>query len=465
MTSRHRRIGRARMRLCVLCAAFGLAAFGCAKKGGPTAKTPGAEGTMPAAPVAGGSAVTGADGQQYAVSDAPSSGEAANRPKMNASAMQAYQAGMEAFRNGDLESARTQLLAATNADAQAYQAFYSLGTLRERMGEKAGAQTMYRKALQVVPDYEPAIVSLALVMARSGRTDEAESMLKDYQAKMPRSAAVVAALAEVKSMAGDSTEAQRLAQEALKKNPDYRPAMVTLARDHYRNRRLDLAMYALRGILDGYGDENPPRDENSAEARLIRGLIYKEQGNKQGAIDEFKRAIALRPDLVEARVQLAAYYLESGNAQEAAPLLETALRYDKDNLMAHLDLGDAYRLLGKAAEAKRELEWVLDKDPNVAEAHYNLGLLYLFSEELPGVKREAAPDLAIASFEEYKKKKPRNQAGAPDDTDELITRAKTKKALIEAEQAQPAPPPPPPPPPSGDGATEGSSTGSLPPAE
>jgi Tfp pilus assembly protein PilF len=458
------RLSPLRRRLGILCVLVTLAALGCAKPGGPGANAPEGAGTMPGAPTGGGSAVIGPDGQQYSVSDAPSSGEEANRPKMNAKATQAYLAGMEAFRNGDLESARTQLLAATKADAKAYQAFYSLGTVRERLGEKAGAQTMYRKALQVVPDYEPAIVSLALIMARSNRPDEAESILRDYQAKMPKSAAVVAALAEVKSIGGDSTEAQRLAQEALKKNPDYRPAMVTLARDHYRNRRLDLAMYALRGILDGYGDENPPRDENNAEARLIRGLIFKEQGNKQGAIDEFKKAIALRPDLVEARVQLAAYYLESGNATDAVPLLEAALRYDKNNVMAHLDLGDAYRLLGKAAEARRELEWVLDKDPNIAEAHYNLGLLYLFSDGLPGVKREAAPDLAIASFEAYKKKKPRNQAGAPDDTDELITRAKTKKALIEAEQAQPAPPPPPPPA-SGDDAKPGSSTGSLPPAE
>ncbi len=464
MTAAWRRGCLLKGRLGILGVTIVIGAVGCANQGGPGAKTPDAVGTMPTAPVAGGAAVAGPEGQQYAVSDAPSSGEAANRPKMNATAKQAYFAGMEAFRSGDLEAARTQLLAATKADAKAYQAFYSLGTLRERLGEKAGAQTMYRKALQIVPDYEPAIVSLALILARSGRTDDAESVLKEHQAKMPRSAAVVAALAEVKSINGDSTEAQRLAQEALKKNPDYRPAMVTLARDHYRNRRLDLAMYALRGILDGYGDENPPRDEKNAEARLIRGLIFKEQGNKQGAIDEFKKAIALRPDLVEARVQLAAYYLESGNAMEAAPLLEAALRYDRDNVMAHLDLGDAYRLLGKGAEAKRELEWVLGKDPNVAEAHYNLGLLYLFSEGLPGVEREDAPDLAISSFEAYKKKKPRKQAGAPDDTDELITRAKTKKALIEAEKAQPAPPPPPPSSPSGDDA-KGSSTGSLPPAE
>ncbi len=58
---------------------------------------------------------------------------------------------------------------------------------------------------------------------------------------------------------------QRLAQEALKLNPDYRPAMVIIARDHFRNRRLDLALYALQAILDGFEpvNENPPRDKEN----------------------------------------------------------------------------------------------------------------------------------------------------------------------------------------------------------
>jgi tetratricopeptide (TPR) repeat protein len=253
---------------------------------------------------------------------------------------------------------------------------------------------------------------------------------------MPKSAAVDAALAEVKSVQGDSASAQRLAQEALKKNPDYRPAMVAIARDHYRTRRLDLALYTLKGILDGFGPENPPRDPNNAEARLMRGLIYREQGQRKLAIDEFRKAIELRPDLVEARVNLAAYLLEAGNAPEAAQLLEGAVRYDKNNVMARLNLGDAYRLLGKSAEAKRELEWVASKDSQLAAVHYNLGLLYLFSESVPGVTPRQAADKAIAELEQYKRMRPRT--AGPDDTDELITRAKTKKALIDSKEQEAA---------------------------
>jgi Tfp pilus assembly protein PilF len=417
---------------CVALVALALST-GCAKSGAaPGAETPGktpADADKTGAP--------GAD-SGMGISDAPTGGEMlTERPKMNAAAASAYEAGTQAFKAGDLPGARAQFTKATEADPKAFQAFYSLGVVLERQGQSANAVTAYRKATLIVPDYEPAIYAYAVALARENRGDEAMEYLNGRLSSMPKSAAVPAAMAEVKSIQGDSGQAQKLAQEALKKNPDYAPAMVTLARDHYRARRLDLALYTLRAILDGYGPENPPRGTNNAEARLIRGLIYKEQGLRGPAIDEFQKALAIRSDLVEARVQLATYMLESGNAVEAAPLLEGAIRYDNDHLLAHLNLGDAYRLLGKTDQAKREFEWVHKTDPQLAQVHYNLGLLYLFSQSVPGVTPLDAAAKAISEFEEYKKKRPR-QAGKSDDTDELITRAKAKKALIEAAAADAA---------------------------
>jgi Tfp pilus assembly protein PilF len=415
------------MRASALAASFALVlATACGSGAPPPAAAPATTSTPSTATAA------PAEGQPVTgMSDKPTGDGASQRPAMNASAAQAYNAGMDAFRAGDLAGARTQFTRATQSDSRAYQAFYSLGVVQERLNELSNALASYRQATVVVPDYEPAIFAYAVLLARTGKGDQATDYLNGRMAAMPRSAAVSAALGEVKSIQGDSVSAQRLAQEALKKNPDYAPAMIALARDHYRARRLDLALYTLRAILDGYGPENPPRDKNNAEARLLRGLILKEQGNRPAAIDEFEKALTTRPDLVEARVQLAAYMLESGNATGAAPLLEGALRYDNNNVLAHLNLGDAYRLLGKTGEAKRELEWVQKADAQLAQVHYNLGLLYLFSDSVPGSTPAQATDNAITELEQYKKMRPR-QAGSNDDTDELITRAKAKKAMIEA---------------------------------
>jgi len=409
-------------------------ASGCGGAKPPEAQAPASEAPPPPMPAATGAA----DGKPVTgISDRPTGEGASSRPQMNASAAQAYSAGQQAFASGDVAGARTQFQRATQADSKAFQAYYSLGVVQERLNEVSNALSSYRQATVIVPDYEPAIFAYAVLLARGGKPDQAIEYLNGRLAAMPKSAAVSAAMGEVKSIQGDSRAAQQYAQEALKKNPDYAPAMITLARDHYRARRLDLALYTLRAILDGYGPENPPRDKNNAEARLLRGLIYKEQGNRPAAIEELEKALNARPDLVEARVQLGAYMLESGNATGAAPVLEGAVRYDSRNVLAHLNLGDAYRLLGKTAEAKRELEWVQKADAQLAQVHYNLGLLYLFSDSVPGTTPGQATDLAISELEQYKKMRPR-QAGSNDDTDELITRAKAKKAMLEAGAAEAA---------------------------
>lgn len=381
---------------------------------------------------------------QIGMSDMPSNYRPGDLPdtataKMNPQAGGYYQQGLSAFANGDLNNAKNFFTQATQADPKAHQAFYSLGTVQERLKD-SGAAASYRQAYTIKSDYEPAIIAHAMLSAKKNNLSDAERLLTEKRTAMPKSAAVAAALAEVKSLQKDTTTAQRLAQEALKINPDYRPAMVVIARDHYRNRRLDLALYALQAILDGFEPvaENPPRDKDNAEALLLRGLIWREQNNRAGAIDQFRKAVQRRPDLVEARVQLATYLLEAGNAEEALPILEGAVRFDSDNLPAHLALGDAYRLLGRWADAKKEFEWVLARDQSLPQVHYDLGLMYLFAPSIPGMtakQQVAEAQKELKKFQELRKR------DVPDDSDELLNRAKVKEGELTAGSAPAAAPP------------------------
>jgi tetratricopeptide (TPR) repeat protein len=426
-----------------LAVTLGLAVIGC----GDDAPAP----KFPTKPVVAGGNPQGPAAPQIGMSDQPSSMRTGDLPdagkaQMNASAQAAYAQAMQAFANGDLQTARTQFTAATQADSSAYQAFYSLGVVQERLRDP-GAGGSYRQAYTIKSDYEPAIIAAAMYNAKKNQLSEAERLLNEKRSAMPKSAAVLAALAEIKSLQKDTGSAQRIAQDALKLNPDYRPAMVVIARDHYRNRRLDLALYALQAILDGFGEENPARDKTNAEAMLLRGLIYREQGQRQSAMEEFRRAVAQRPDLVEARVHYATYLLESGGAEEAQPVLEGAVRFDNDSLPSHLALGDCYRLLGRYPEAKKEFEWVVAHDSTLPQVHYDLGLLYLFAPSIPGMSAKQQVQEAtreLKRFQEVRKK------GEQDDSDELLNRAKLKEGEIDAAaQAAAAPPPPPPPPASG----------------
>jgi len=345
-----------------------------------------------------------------------------------------YQQGLAAYMNGDLAGAKAAFQQAAKADPGAAQPHYSLGVVLERL-EDPGALGEYRQAHTISPEFEPAIVAYALLLGKRGNFTEAESFLQEKRGKMPKSAAVISALAEVKSMNRDTSAAQQLAQEALKINSNYRPAMVTIARDHYRNRRLDLSLYALQAILDGFGDENPPRDKDNPDAHFLRALILKEEGRRAAAISELKQAVAFRPDLVEAKVELAAFLLEAGNANEAQPLLESAIRFSANHVIAHLNLGDTYRLQGRTADAKAQFEWVLARDTALAQVHYDLALLYLFSPNLPGMDTKRQTDEAIAEIQKYQQMRGKLSAGQSDDSDELLNRAKQKQADLTAQAA------------------------------
>ncbi|MFO0762304.1 MAG: tetratricopeptide repeat protein [Byssovorax sp.] len=382
--------------------------------------------------------------QQIGMTDAPSSArpgdtppDVAPREGLPGQAAALYMQAMQAFAAGDLVAAKGLFEQTTQADPRSHQAFYSLGVTQERLRD-AGAAASYRQAFTIVPDYEPAIIAYAMLLARKGQLSDAERILNEKRGQMPKSAAVAATLAEIKSIQKDTGSAQRIAQEALKINPDYRPAMVIIARDHYRNRRLDLALYALTAILDGFGEENPPRDKDNAEALLLRGLIWREQGNRGAAMEQFARALALRPDLVEARVQYSTFLLEAGNAEEALPILEGAVKFDSESMPARLNLGDCYRLLGRYGDAKTQFEWVLAKDSGLPQVHYDLGLLYLFAPSVPGLTAKQQVGEAIKELKRFQEIRPKDEH---DDSDELLNRAKLKEGELSAATAAATPPP------------------------
>jgi Tfp pilus assembly protein PilF len=372
------------------------------------------------------------------VNQTPENPAQAAAPPLTSDAQGAYQQGLAAYNAGDLPAAKLLFQQVISADPRAYQAQYSLGVVLEHLGDP-GALAAYRQAATINPTYEQGIAAYAIYLGSKGNFSEAESFLQTKRGAMPNSAGVIAALAEIKSMQRDTGSAQQLAQEALKKNADYRPAMVTIARDHYRNRRLDLALYALQAILDGFGDDNPPRDRDNGDAHYLRALILKEEGRRAAAINEFKAAVTSRPDLVGARVELASYYLEAGNAADAQPLLEGALRYDPNNVIAHLNLGDCYRLAGRMPEAKAQFDWVLAHDTSLAQVHYDLGLLYLFSPPLPGGDAKRQTNDAISEITKYQQMRGKLGAGQSDDSDELLNRAKQKLADIDAQASANAP--------------------------
>lgn len=335
-----------------------------------------------------------------------------------------YSDGWKAYKAGDLSAARASFEAAQRADSKSPNPPFALGVVLEHAGDGASARAAFRAALTAKPDFDLAAVAYARSLAAAGDLPAAESFLTERRSKFPQSAVTLAALADVKSAMGNHGDAQQMAQDALKLNPNEVFAMVVVARDHYRARKIDLARYALQAVLDGFGEASPPRAKENGEAALLRGLLEREYGRRAAAMEAFERAVTNQPDLTEALIQLGAMRLEAGNAQTALAVLEPAVKFGPKSALAHSNLGDAYRLLLRTAEALKEFDMAEKLDPALASVHYNRALLYMFTPNVPGMTPTSQIEGAIAELERYKGMK---NTKAVDDVDELLSRARARQ--------------------------------------
>ena len=379
----------------------------------------------PSAEAGAGTPVTDNQGGQVGVVDG------AGTSGLAGSAKSAYDAGWQAWLKGDLATAKKHFQEAASLDPKSPSPPYSLGVVNEHLGDKAGAQQAFRTAFSNSPEHELSMCAYALSLANGGSAGEADTFLTDKRAKKPDSPRLTACNAEVKSIQKDHATAQQLAQDALRMDPNFKDAMVTIARDHYRARKMDLAKYALQAVLEGFGDATPARDKENAEAHLLRGLIMRESGSRIVALKDFEAATARRPDLVEALVNLGSMRLEAGNANEAVGPLESATRFAPNLALAHLNLGDNYRLLQRYADAKNEFDKALSLDSSLAAAHYDLGLMYLTAQSIPGTSADQQVTTAIKELETYKTMRgAKAPPGVNDEIDDLLNRAKAKQAEL-----------------------------------
>lgn len=347
-----------------------------------------------------------------------------------------YDKGFAAWQNGDLQQAKEYFSKASKADPKNPSPHYALACVLEHLGDNAGAQGEYRAAFNAKPDHLASICGYAYNVASAGHVSEADQFLTDKVAKDQNNAGLKTCLAEVKSRAKDSAGAQQLAQDALRIDPDYKPAMVVIARDHQRAGRADLARYALTAILDGFGLAAPARDKDNPEAHLIRGIMRRDAGQRIAAMEDFQVARAKRPDLVEATIQIGAMKLEAGNAVEAQPLLESAVKFAPKNALAHQNLGDCYRLVGRVSDAKKELDTAMSLDSSMPATHYSLGLLYLFAPSYPGMSDSDKLGAAIKELNTYKQMRgPKPPPGVQDDVDDLIAGAQQRQTELAQSKA------------------------------
>ena len=141
------------------------------------------------------------------------------------------------------------------------------------------------------------------------------------------------------------------------------------------------------------------------------GVVYGQRGLDQLAMEQYQRAIDVKPEYSEALNNLGSLLLKAGRIVDAIACFEKALRYEPrlatahwnigfgrlqqgradeaithfeaaialkpDYRAAHLELAAAWLAKGRVDDARRKLEALLQSAPNYAEAHNDLGCILL----------------------------------------------------------------------------------------
>jgi len=113
----------------------------------------------------------------------------------------------------------------------------------------------------------------------------------------------------------------------------------------------------------------------NATTYFAHAHLLERQGNYEGAVGNYRRAIALTPDFVTARNRLGITLNKLGQHHAATAEFREAVRLKPEYAYLHNNLGFSLFLEDQFGEAETSVRKALNLKPDFARAHTNLGLI------------------------------------------------------------------------------------------
>lgn len=286
---------------------------------------------------------------------------------------------------------------------------YLLGAAEQAAGRLDSAAAAFAHALDLSPAAGVAAIHLAEIRLLQGRPDEAEAALKPALTVRALSPAAHSLLGQAALARHDFKAAVEHLTAALADVPD-------------ANRLHHPLALAYRGLGDrakaeehlaqagqvGLKPPDPLLDAVAAlktgeRLALMSGKTAARAGRFADAAQEFRRALASRPESVEARVNLGAMLANLGDRAGAVEQFREALKRDPGNATSHFNLASlqAQQAEGPARqEALTHVEAALVARPQDAEAHRLRAQLLRDAGRLEDALQEYARAIELAPGDE-----------------------------------------------------------------
>jgi len=268
----------------------------------------------------------------------------------------------------DLDGAIKEVKDAIELDPDASTAYYNLGALEQRKGDRDAAETAFRKAVELDSKSVPARLALAQFLWLTGRPADGEKELREAYNLDPKNVPINNTLATLLLGTGRAPEAEPFLRAAADNSKDVAARFVLV--DYYLSmKRNDEGRRLLTSLMA------EPKHWATAKIRMA-GIEYSEGRTKQ-AHDTLQEVLTSQPGNPEAELAMARLLAAQNQVDEAIVHAKAAVAAEPRSAGAHYLMGTLYAAKKDAAAAITAFEEVLKLNPRAVPAQLQIARLRL----------------------------------------------------------------------------------------
>jgi len=232
-------------------------------------------------------------------------------------------------------------------------AYYLLAGLERSLGNSDRALALYQELTTHYPDAVKAIYLTGILLLDKGAVSEVEKTVADLIARFPK-----------------QPEGTRLKGLLSYFQKDYAAAEVDL-----------LSSLKLGQDLTAF---------------YFLGLSYYKLNKLELALNQFQKAVDVKPTFIQARVMVGMTLLKQKRFDDSINEIHKVLKMDEGNGLAHNVLGSAYLAKGMYDEAMKEFDRAIEINPALVDAHLKKGLFSMSKGDSEKAEEELEKALDVA---------------------------------------------------------------------